>query len=79
MEVGTRIRVVSDQQTREDEDGPLHCNGWEPIATGTEGLIVPQYPNDGGPATRQWSDGTILVRRDDGSLFSIWPELIAVV
>lgn len=77
FEIGQRVRVVSAEQTRFAPEGEEHCNCFVNIELGTEGTIVPQFPNDGsGVPMLLWSDGTMLIRRDDQTLFSVWPELV---
>lgn len=69
--IGCKVRVQADYS------GEL--NGNEPVLAGDGGVVMPQYIEGIDTPSPIWRDGTLLVRRDDGTLFSIPPEFVSAV
>lgn len=66
--IGSRVQL-----TALSED--LAARGF---AIGDSGVVLPQYIPDLADASVIWTDGTVLVRRDDGALFNAPPTHLAV-
>lgn len=68
--IGCKVRVQADY------DGEK--NGGESVLAGDAGVVLPQYIEGVATPSPIWRDGTLLVRRDNGTLFSIPPEFVDV-
>lgn len=63
ISVGCKVRVMCDYNGEE--------NGGEPVLAGDSGTVLPQYIEGVVTPSPVWRDGTLLVQRDNGTLFSI--------
>lgn len=69
--IGCKVRVMVDYSGEK--------NGNEPVLAGDGGTVLPQYIEGIATPSPVWRDGTLLVRRDDGTLFSIPPEFVSAL
>lgn len=69
ISIGCKVRVQADY------DGA--ANGGEPVLAGDSGTVLPQYIEGVATPSPIWRDGTLLVQRDNGTLFSIPPGFVS--
>lgn len=69
ISIGCKVTV------RANYDGEK--NGGEPVSAGDAGVVLSQYIEGVGTPSPVWRDGTLLVQRDNGTLFSIPPEFVS--
>jgi hypothetical protein len=67
--IGCKVRVMVNYDGEE--------NGGEPVLVGDSGTVLPQYIEGIVTPSPIWRDGTLLVQRDNGTLFSIPPGFVS--